>query len=54
LAAAAIAPLRAKAEGLGRDDFSPMWAGQNATGCREVPAAVLTRELAAGASATPR
>jgi nitronate monooxygenase len=54
LAAAAIAPLRAKAEGLGRDDFSPMWAGQNATGCREVPAAVLTRELAAGASPTPR
>jgi nitronate monooxygenase len=32
----------------GRDEFSPMWAGQNTTGCREVSAAVLTRELAAG------
>jgi len=46
LAAAAIAPLRARAEDLGRGDFSPLWAGQNATGCREVPASVLTRELA--------
>lgn len=47
LAAAAIAPLRARAESQGSGDFSPFWAGQNATGCREVPAAVLTRELAA-------
>ena len=46
LAAAAIAPLRAKAESLGRADFSPLWAGQNATGCREIPAAELTRALA--------
>jgi nitronate monooxygenase len=48
LAAAAVAPLRAKAESLGSGDFSPLWAGQNAAGCREVPAAQLTRELAAG------
>ena len=48
LAVAAIAPLRAKAESLGRDDFSPLWAGQNATGCKAVSAAELTRELAAG------
>ena len=48
LAAAAIAPLRAKAEAQGSGDFSPLWSGQNATGCREVPAAQLTRELAAG------
>jgi nitronate monooxygenase len=48
VAAPAIAPLRAKAESLGRDEFSPLWAGQNTTGCREVSAAVLTRELAAG------
>jgi len=48
LATAAIAPLRAKAEGRGRDDFSPLWSGQNASGCREIPAAELTRELAAG------
>jgi nitronate monooxygenase len=46
LAASAIAPLRAKAEGQGSGDFSPLWAGQNVTGCKEVPAAVLTRELA--------
>lgn len=48
LATAAIAPLRAKAESLGSGDFSPLWAGQNASGCREIPAADLTRELAAG------
>jgi nitronate monooxygenase len=46
-AASAIAPLRAKAEGLGSGDFSPLWAGQNAGGCKEIPAAQLTRELAA-------
>ena len=45
LAAAAIGPLRAKAEARGIGDFSPLWAGQNASGCREVPAAELTREL---------
>lgn len=48
LATAAIAPLRAKAEAQGRGDFSPLWSGQNATGCKEVPAAQLTRELASG------
>jgi len=48
LATAAVAPLRAKAEGMGRGDFSPLWAGQNASGCRAVPAAQLTRELAGG------
>lgn len=46
LASAAILPLRAKAESAGSGDFSPLWSGQNASGCREVPAAVLTRELA--------
>lgn len=45
LAAAAIAPLRARAEARGSGDFSPLWSGQNASGCREVPAARLTREL---------
>lgn len=48
LATAAIAPLRAIAESKGRDEFSPLWSGQNATGCREIPAAELTRQLAAG------
>jgi nitronate monooxygenase len=46
LAAAALAPLRARAERLGSSDFSPLWAGQNASSCRELPAAALTRELA--------
>jgi len=48
LATSAIAPLRAKAESQGRGDFSPLWSGQNRSGCKEVPAAQLTRELAAG------
>jgi nitronate monooxygenase len=47
LAASAIAPLRARAEGLGSGDFSPLWSGQSASGCKEIPAAQLTRELAA-------
>ncbi|RZI71739.1 MAG: nitronate monooxygenase, partial [Variovorax sp.] len=46
LATAALAPLKAAAEKLGRDDFSTLWAGQNASGCREIPAAELTRRLA--------
>jgi len=48
LATAAIAPLRAKAESRGSGDFSPLWAGQNVSGCKEIPAAALTRELVAG------
>ena len=48
LATAAILPLRAAAEALGSSDFSPLWAGQNATGCRAVPAATLTLDLARG------
>ena len=47
LATAAIAPLRAKAESQGSGDFSPLWAGQNVSGCQEIPAAELTRQLAA-------
>ena len=45
LAAAAMAPLRAAAEAQGSSDYSPLWAGQNASGCRAVPAADLTRGL---------
>jgi nitronate monooxygenase len=48
LAAAAIAPLRAKAESAGSTDFSPLWSGQNASGCKAIAAGALTRELAAG------
>jgi nitronate monooxygenase len=46
LAASAVAPLRAKAESVGSGHFSPLWAGQNVSGCREIPAQDLTRELA--------
>jgi nitronate monooxygenase len=46
LAAAAVAPLRAAAEVRGSGDFSPMWAGQNAAGARDLPAAEITRQLA--------
>lgn len=47
LASTAMAPLRAAAENSGLGDFSPLWSGQNASGCREIPAAHLTRELVA-------
>lgn len=48
LATAAIAPLRAHAEEQGSGDFSPLWSGQNASGCLALPAAEVTRSLAAG------
>jgi len=51
LATAAIAPLRARAEAAGSGDFSPLWSGQNASGCREVPAAEIVRSLAEGLEA---
>ena len=46
LAAAAIAPLRAKSELAGSADFTPLWSGQAARLNRELPAAELTRQLA--------
>jgi nitronate monooxygenase len=46
LATSAIGPLRAATEARGSGDFSPLWSGQNASGCKAVPAADLTRELA--------
>jgi len=45
LAADALAPLRKKAESLGSGDFSPMWAGQNVSGCKEISATELTQAL---------
>jgi nitronate monooxygenase len=51
MASGALLPLRAEAERRGRVDFTPLWCGQNPSGCREIPAARLTRELA---SALPR
>ena len=49
LATAGIAPLRAAAEAGGSGDYSPLWSGQNASGCREAPAAEVLRALAVGA-----
>ncbi len=46
LAAAALAPIRGQAERQGSGDFSPLWCGQNASGCKAVPAAQLTRQMA--------
>jgi nitronate monooxygenase len=46
LASTALAPLRAAAESRASGDFTPLWSGQNAAGCREVSAAALTRDLA--------
>ena len=47
LASALTAPLRAAAQARADSGFSPLWCGQNASGCKAVPAAELTRELAA-------
>jgi len=52
-ATAAIGPLRAAAERRGSGDFSPLWSGQNASGCREIPAGELTRALASQYSRNP-
>ncbi|MGL5668982.1 MAG: NAD(P)H-dependent flavin oxidoreductase [Shewanella sp.] len=48
LASSAVAGLRAAAERQGFGDFSPLWCGQNASGCQSIPAAELTRQLALG------
>ena len=48
LAGNAIGPLRAAAEAQGSGDCSPLWAGQNAGGCREDSAALVTAWLAEG------
>jgi nitronate monooxygenase len=48
LATAAIALLRAQAEAKGSGDFSPLWAGQNVSGCRAVSAAEITQALVVG------
>ena len=52
LAVGAIAPLRGAAEARGSSDFSPLWAGQDTSGCRAVAAAELTRALGADWAAT--
>jgi len=47
LAAASVAPLRTISETAGSADFSPFWSGQTARLGRELPAAELTKQLAA-------
>lgn len=47
-ATAAIAPLRAAAEGQGSGDFTPLWSGQRVGNLDGVDAGTLTRALAAG------
>jgi nitronate monooxygenase len=51
LASAALAPIRAAAEKQGEYSFGPMWAGQAAALGQSLPAAELTRKLAADALA---
>ena len=48
LATSGIQPLRTAAEAKGSGDFTPLWSGQNRSGCRAVSARLLTQELAAG------
>ena len=47
-AAQAISTLRQAAEPAGNSDFTPMWCGQNTTGCRNLPAADIVQLLARG------
>jgi nitronate monooxygenase len=51
LAASALAPIRAAAERQGEFGFGPLWAGQAAPPGKALPAAELTRKLAADALA---
>jgi nitronate monooxygenase len=51
LASGLVLPLRVHAEANGSGEFSPLWSGQNASGCREVPAGQLLRELATSVEA---
>lgn len=48
LATSAIAPLRARAESLGLDDFTPLWSGTNRHGCLQAPAAEVVQRLVTG------
>jgi nitronate monooxygenase len=45
-AAAAVSRLRQATEPGGIADFTPLWCGQNASGCRAIPAADILRQLA--------
>lgn len=45
LAGGALAPLRARAEAAGLDDFSSLWSGTRPQDCRAVPAATVVQNL---------
>lgn len=47
-ASIAMSALRQAAEEKDMTDFSPLWAGENTTGCSLIPAAELTKQLAKG------
>lgn len=49
----ALAPLRAAAERIGRGDFTPLWSGTDASGCRAVPAAQQVKALTTTLRARP-
>jgi len=53
LSSAAVGRLRQAAEARGSADFSPLWAGQNVSGCKPIPAAEVTRQLAEGVVQPP-
>ncbi|MEZ5570852.1 MAG: nitronate monooxygenase [Halioglobus sp.] len=44
-AAGPVALLRSAAEALGKHDFTPLWCGQNALGCAEIPASEMLYRL---------
>jgi nitronate monooxygenase len=44
-ASIALGPLRSRAESLGLSDFSPLWAGEDRSGCKEISAKELTHNL---------
>lgn len=46
LASVAMTALRQQAEAAGCGDFSPLWCGQNTSGCKTIAAGELTRQLA--------
>lgn len=47
-AASAVSALRQAAEPAGNSDFTPLWCGKNANGCREIPAADVLKMLVDG------
>ncbi len=53
-ASAGVLPLRQAAEARGSGEFSPLWSGQNVSGCKPISAAELTRQLTPGTPGVQR